>query len=74
MLGTPDKILEHLLETMRLDSQFSESGSASAATLVMSSISVMLRVSRSALVLPFSASARHSWLFPSMIEPTSQLI
>lgn len=30
MLGTPEKILEHLLETMRLDSQFTESGTAAA--------------------------------------------
>lgn len=28
MLGTPEKILEHLLEMMRLDSQFTESGTA----------------------------------------------
>lgn len=28
MSGTPEKILEHLLEMMRLDSQFTESGSA----------------------------------------------
>lgn len=27
MSGTPEKILEHLLEMMRLDSQFTESGS-----------------------------------------------
>lgn len=26
MAGTPEKILEHFLETMRLDSQFAESG------------------------------------------------
>lgn len=28
MSGTPEKILEHLLEMMRLDSEFTESGSA----------------------------------------------
>lgn len=28
MSGTPEKILEHLLEMMRLDSEFRESGSA----------------------------------------------
>lgn len=26
MAGTPEKILEHFLETMKLDSQFTESG------------------------------------------------
>lgn len=26
MSGTPEKILEHLLETVKLDSQFTESG------------------------------------------------
>lgn len=31
MLGTPEKILGHLLEMMRLDSQFTESGTATAA-------------------------------------------
>lgn len=33
MLGTPEKILEHLLEMMRLDSQFTESGTAAPARL-----------------------------------------
>lgn len=33
MLGTPEKILEHLLEMMRLDSQFTESGTAAAVRL-----------------------------------------
>lgn len=34
MLGTPEKILEHLLEMMRLDCQFTESGT-SCSTSVM---------------------------------------
>lgn len=36
MSGTPEKILEHLLEMMRLDSQFTESGTAQHASFSLS--------------------------------------
>lgn len=36
MSGTPEKILEHLLEMMRLDSHFTESGSAQHAAFSLS--------------------------------------
>lgn len=35
MAGTPEKILEHLLEMMRLDAQFTESGTSPPSRLLL---------------------------------------
>uniref|UniRef100_A0A4W6FWJ2 Rap guanine nucleotide exchange factor 4 n=1 Tax=Lates calcarifer TaxID=8187 RepID=A0A4W6FWJ2_LATCA len=41
MSGTPEKILEHLLEMMRMDSQFTESGTAQGKTFTLDDFVLM---------------------------------
>lgn len=86
MSGTPEKILEHLLEMMRLDSQFTESGTAqyersSTAILMPSNIINMTIICyegflSSALpwlsLCPLPCCSALTCLFSSLISHTSQ--
>lgn len=51
--GTPEKILEHLLEMMRLDSQFTESGTALPAALTTSDYSHQIHTNTSIVIIAY---------------------